>query len=129
MSTRTNRSWQMSGFGLSRLSQVTGRIPQPGPHELLVRTKAVSLNYKDRLIVDGMLIPDLSFPSCRIGCGGRGGGLGNRSAASSSGSACLARSSPTGRMAMRRLCCTSIRWGHRCRACFPTMLSLARMPR
>ncbi|WP_095201804.1 zinc-dependent alcohol dehydrogenase family protein [Mesorhizobium carmichaelinearum] len=62
MSTQINRSWQMSGFGLSRLSQVTGKIPEPGPHELLVRTKAVSLNYKDRLIVDGMLIPDVTFP-------------------------------------------------------------------
>lgn len=62
MSTQTNRSWQMSGFGLSRLSQVTGKMPQAGPHDLLVRTKAVSLNYKDRLVVDGMLIPDLTFP-------------------------------------------------------------------
>lgn len=62
MSTDGNRSWQMTGFGLPKLNPVTGRIPEPGPHELLVRTKAVSLNYKDKLIVDGMLIPDLSFP-------------------------------------------------------------------
>ncbi|AZO44767.1 NAD(P)-dependent alcohol dehydrogenase [Mesorhizobium sp. M7D.F.Ca.US.005.01.1.1] len=62
MSTQTNRSWQMSGFGLSKLSQVEGKVPQPGPHDLLVRTKAVSLNYKDKMIVDGVLIPDLAFP-------------------------------------------------------------------
>ncbi|TIQ36756.1 MAG: NAD(P)-dependent alcohol dehydrogenase [Mesorhizobium sp.] len=62
MSTDGNRSWQMTGFGLSKLNPVSGRIPEPGPRELLVRTKAVSLNYKDKLIVDGMLIPDLSFP-------------------------------------------------------------------
>ncbi|RUU11915.1 NAD(P)-dependent alcohol dehydrogenase [Mesorhizobium sp. USDA-HM6] len=62
MSTDGNRSWQMTGFGLPNLNLARGRIPEPGPHELLVRTKAVSLNYKDKLIVDGMLIPDLSFP-------------------------------------------------------------------
>ncbi|RUW58447.1 NAD(P)-dependent alcohol dehydrogenase [Mesorhizobium sp. M7A.F.Ca.US.008.03.1.1] len=62
MSTQINRSWQMSGFGLSRLSQVEGKVPEPGPHDLLVRTKAVSLNYKDKMIVDGVLIPDLAFP-------------------------------------------------------------------
>lgn len=62
MSTQINRSWQMNGFGLSRLSQAKGEVPEPGPHELLVRTKAVSLNYKDKLVVDGTLIPDLTFP-------------------------------------------------------------------
>ncbi|RUZ76701.1 NAD(P)-dependent alcohol dehydrogenase [Mesorhizobium sp. M7A.F.Ca.US.006.01.1.1] len=62
MSTQINRSWQMSGFGLSRLSQVQGKVPEPGPHDLLVRTKAVSLNYKDKMVVDGVLIPDLAFP-------------------------------------------------------------------
>ena len=62
MSTQINQSWQMSGFGLSKLSQVTGKIPEFGLHELLVRTKAVSLNCKDKLIVDGTLIPDLAFP-------------------------------------------------------------------
>ncbi|MFD1984852.1 NAD(P)-dependent alcohol dehydrogenase [Mesorhizobium newzealandense] len=62
MSTQINRSWQMSGFGLSRLSQTQGKVPEPGPRDLLVRTRAVSLNYKDKMIVDGVLIPDLTFP-------------------------------------------------------------------
>ncbi|CDX15753.1 Alcohol dehydrogenase zinc-binding domain protein [Mesorhizobium sp. ORS 3324] len=62
MSTDSNRSWQMTGFGLSELVLAKGPIPEPGPHELLVRVRAVSLNYKDKLIVDGMLIPDLSVP-------------------------------------------------------------------
>ncbi|MER8433401.1 zinc-dependent alcohol dehydrogenase family protein [Mesorhizobium caraganae] len=62
MSTQVNRSWQMTGFGLSRLERVEGKVPEPGPRELLVRTKAVSLNYKDRMIIDGTLIPDLVFP-------------------------------------------------------------------
>ena len=62
MNTDINRSWQMSGFGLSRLGQVKGKIAEPGPYDLLVRTKAVSLNYKDKMIVEGTLIPDLAFP-------------------------------------------------------------------
>ncbi|MFD2053410.1 NAD(P)-dependent alcohol dehydrogenase [Mesorhizobium calcicola] len=62
MCSQINRSWQMSGFGLSRLSQAQGMVPEPGPHDLLVRTRAVSLNYKDKMIVDGVLIPDLIFP-------------------------------------------------------------------
>ncbi|RRH95301.1 NAD(P)-dependent alcohol dehydrogenase [Mesorhizobium tamadayense] len=62
MSTDINRSWQMSGFGLSRLRPVDGSIPAFGARDLLVRTRAVSLNYKDRMIVDGVLIPDLAFP-------------------------------------------------------------------
>ena len=62
MGTNSNRSWQMSGFGLPKLKPVKGEIPEPGPHEILVRTKAVSLNYKDKMIVDGVLIPDLALP-------------------------------------------------------------------
>ena len=62
MSTDINRSWQLSGFGLSRLKPAQGRFPEPGPHDLLVRTTAVSLNYKDKMIVEGTLIPDLAFP-------------------------------------------------------------------
>ncbi|MET2830750.1 zinc-dependent alcohol dehydrogenase family protein [Mesorhizobium shangrilense] len=62
MSTDINRSWQLSGFGLSRLKPAEGKVPEPGPHDLLVRNRAVSLNYKDKLIVDGTLIPDLAFP-------------------------------------------------------------------
>ena len=30
MNSDINRSWQMSGFGLSRLGQVKGKIPEPG---------------------------------------------------------------------------------------------------
>ncbi|TPI32049.1 NAD(P)-dependent alcohol dehydrogenase [Mesorhizobium sp. B3-2-1] len=62
MSSDINRSWRMTGFGLPRLELAEGRIPEPGPHDLLVRIKAISLNYKDRMIVDGVLIPDLAFP-------------------------------------------------------------------
>jgi NADPH:quinone reductase-like Zn-dependent oxidoreductase len=62
MSGDTNKSWQMTGFGLPQLRPAEGKIPEPGAHELLVRISAVSLNYKDKLIVEGVLIPDLAFP-------------------------------------------------------------------
>ncbi|WP_292408166.1 hypothetical protein [Mesorhizobium sp.] len=82
----------MSGFGLSRLEPAEGRIPEPGSRDLLVRVKAVSLNYKDRMIVDGVLIPDLAFLSCRPQTlSAKWWPSAAKSAASASGSACLAR--------------------------------------
>jgi len=62
MANATNKSWQMTGFGLPKLQLSEGPVPEPGPTALLVRVKAVSLNYKDRMIVDGVLIPDLALP-------------------------------------------------------------------
>ncbi len=37
-------------------------VPPVGAHDLLIAVSAVSLNYKDKLIVEGKLIPDLAFP-------------------------------------------------------------------
>jgi len=62
MSSKSNRSWVLSGFGLSRLAPVETTIPKPGPHDLLVRVKAASLNFKDKMILDGVLMPQLKFP-------------------------------------------------------------------
>src|SRR3954463_10671904 len=57
-----NRSWKLSAFGVDSLALQDAPLPEPGPHELLVRVSAVSLNYKDKLIIDGTLIPNLGFP-------------------------------------------------------------------
>lgn len=56
------RVWNIRRFGLDALEQVTQPVPEPGPHELLVRVTAASLNYRDRLVVDGTFIPDLTLP-------------------------------------------------------------------
>jgi NADPH:quinone reductase-like Zn-dependent oxidoreductase len=52
----------MNGFGIAHLAQIETTIPKPGPRDVLVRVKAVSLNYKDKLILDGVLMPDMAFP-------------------------------------------------------------------
>lgn len=58
----TNRSWQLTRFGLDNLRRAEAPAPEPGPHQLLVRVGASSLNYKDTLTIEGSLIPDLAFP-------------------------------------------------------------------
>ncbi|MBP0573967.1 hypothetical protein J8J27_25040, partial [Mycobacterium tuberculosis] len=56
------RLWQLDGFGLNRLRLVAAPLPVPGAGEVLVRVGAVSLNYKDLLLADGKLLPQLTFP-------------------------------------------------------------------
>lgn len=62
MSSKSNRSWTMNGFGVAHLTPGQTTIPKPGPHDLLVRVKAISLNFKDKLILDGTLMPNMTFP-------------------------------------------------------------------
>lgn len=58
MITEAMRQWQLPSFGISHLEQVTRPVPHPGHGELLVRVGAVSLNYRDRLVVEGELLPE-----------------------------------------------------------------------
>src|SRR5262245_29043910 len=62
LSRSAMRVWHIRSFGLDALEQVESPIPQPGPHQLLVRVGAVSLNYRDRLVIDGTFIPELALP-------------------------------------------------------------------
>jgi NADPH:quinone reductase-like Zn-dependent oxidoreductase len=62
MSTATYRTWQLSGFGLDGLRRAEAEAPGIGDRDLLVRVRAVSLNHRDKLMVDGVLAPDLRFP-------------------------------------------------------------------
>jgi NADPH:quinone reductase-like Zn-dependent oxidoreductase len=45
--------WQVSEYDLKSLALVEAPIPKPGLHQLLVRVGAVSLNYRDKLALDG----------------------------------------------------------------------------
>lgn len=56
--SETMRRWQLPSFGLGNLQLVDAPMPAPGFGELLIRVAAVSLNYRDMLVVEGGLLPD-----------------------------------------------------------------------
>ena len=58
--------WQISSFGIDSLEFVERPTPEPGPGEILVRVHAVSLNYRDLMMVKGFYNPKLPLP--RIPC-------------------------------------------------------------
>jgi NADPH:quinone reductase-like Zn-dependent oxidoreductase len=60
------RAWQITKFGVDSLDFVERPTPVPGPGEVLVGVRAVSLNYRDLLMVKGLYNPKLRFP--RIPC-------------------------------------------------------------
>ncbi len=58
----TMQQWQMATLGESALELATVAAPAPGPGEVLVKVNAVSLNYRDALMIDtGMGLP-VTFP-------------------------------------------------------------------
>jgi NADPH:quinone reductase-like Zn-dependent oxidoreductase len=58
----TMRVWELQKFGLEGLVETERPKPQPGPNQVVVRIGAVSLNYRDALVVDGTYFPDLPLP-------------------------------------------------------------------
>ncbi|MNX68469.1 alcohol dehydrogenase [compost metagenome] len=58
MTANTMTSWHLPSFGIENLSMVSGPLPRPGPHDVLVKVAAVSLNYRDKLVINGALLPD-----------------------------------------------------------------------
>jgi NADPH:quinone reductase-like Zn-dependent oxidoreductase len=56
------KAWEFNGFGLEQLKLVEKSVPKPAGNELLVHVSAVSLNYRDKLLYDGLHNPDLRFP-------------------------------------------------------------------
>ena len=59
-------AWQISSFGIDSLEFAERPTPQPGPGEVLLRLHAVSINYRDLLMVKGLYNPKLKLP--RIPC-------------------------------------------------------------
>ena len=55
----TMKAWQLHAFGLENLTLDTVAIPTPKPHEVLIRVGAVSLNFRDKAIVDGIYEPEM----------------------------------------------------------------------
>lgn len=60
------RVGQISSFGIDSLELVDRPTPQPGPGEVLIKIHAVSLNYRDLMMVKGSYNPKLKLP--RIPC-------------------------------------------------------------
>ena len=56
------RTWQLNRFGLDNLHLAEYAPPALGPHEVLVRVAAVSLNYRDLLVASGSFLPHLAMP-------------------------------------------------------------------
>jgi len=47
-------TYETTGDGIAALRRVERPVPAPGPHEVLVAMQAVSLNYRDLLVLDGI---------------------------------------------------------------------------
>ena len=58
--------WQIQSFGIDKLAFVDLPQPRPGRGEVLVKIHAVSLNYRDLLMVRGHYNPRMALP--RIPC-------------------------------------------------------------
>lgn len=56
------KSFEIQQFGIDELALVDRDIPRPGPHEVLLRLTAASLNYRDYLVVNGAYNPKLKRP-------------------------------------------------------------------
>lgn len=50
--TDTIQRWTMDALGREHLRLTVDAIPQPGPHEIRVKVKAVALNYRDKLMIE-----------------------------------------------------------------------------
>lgn len=59
MSNKTMKAWQKQGIGLENLKKVELPVPTPKANEVLIKVKAVSLNYRDKAIMDGTYLPEL----------------------------------------------------------------------
>jgi NADPH:quinone reductase-like Zn-dependent oxidoreductase len=50
------------GFGIEHVRAATRPVPEPGPGEVLLKVTAVSLNYRDLLLVKGVYNPKQKLP-------------------------------------------------------------------
>ncbi len=56
------RAWQLENTGKQNLRLIELDRPTPGAGEVLIRTRAVSLNYRDKAIIDGSYPLPMTFP-------------------------------------------------------------------
>lgn len=58
----TMQRWEMDEIGRDKLALKTVPVPQPKPGEMLVKVAAVSLNYRDKLMIESGMGMQLTFP-------------------------------------------------------------------
>ena len=51
------RAYQFDAFGLENLKLVDVAEPVPGPGEVLLQVRAISLNYRDLMVIRGQYNP------------------------------------------------------------------------
>jgi NADPH:quinone reductase-like Zn-dependent oxidoreductase len=56
------RKWQVSQYDVKSLALVEAPVPEPSSHQILVRIGAVSLNYRDKLALDGEIGRNHALP-------------------------------------------------------------------
>ncbi len=64
--TDTMQRWTMDTLGREHLQLTTEAVPQPGPHEIRVKVKAVALNYRDKMMIEsgmGLTLPQSFTPA------------------------------------------------------------------
>ncbi len=57
------RAFQINEFGIERLALVERPDPSPAANEVLVRSDAWSLNYRDVMVVEGLYNPRMKLPA------------------------------------------------------------------
>ena len=60
--TGTMKRWEIDGLGRERLKLKEAPIPTPKPGEALVKVGAASLNFRDKLVIEGKMPVELAFP-------------------------------------------------------------------
>jgi NADPH:quinone reductase-like Zn-dependent oxidoreductase len=63
------KAFELRGFGLDQLAQTERPMPEPGAGEVLVRLRAVSLNYRDLLVAQGKYNPRMKLPRVPVSDG------------------------------------------------------------
>jgi NADPH:quinone reductase-like Zn-dependent oxidoreductase len=57
------KAYEIKEFGVDNLALVERDIPKPASAEVLVKIKAVSLNFRDVMVVSGTYNPRMKLPA------------------------------------------------------------------
>src|SRR5271156_254832 len=63
------KAWELRDFGIKNLKLTEKPEPEPRSNEVLVRMSAVSLNYRDKLVVEGLYNRNMCFPVVQVADG------------------------------------------------------------